>query len=350
VSQATVSIILNEAPAAQNFSEKTRQQVREAAEALGYRINPLARALRRKRSGVLGCVLWSHQDIYYARFVEIAETFARERGYDFVVTSMGYDLDRFETCLNQMMAWRAEGLLLMLGGRVLEQRLAERLKKNAVPYVIGDSAEPGQLQSAALFSYRSGQLLAEHLYTLGHRNFGVVGVHPSNLHSSERLRGATEFLAGVGVTIDQNAQIAIPEGKFGPEAGYECTEALLNCCRRFTALIALNDLLALGALAALRARGVVVPNDCSVAGFDDISLDYTGADQNRLGQYLAPPNSGAKQCAVSCPPSSKKRTSPAIPSKCIPGSSYANRPRPRLRPKRDRPLDSIARPPVQYAP
>lgn len=289
VSLATVSVILNNAPTADNFSEQTRNLVRQAAAELGYTVNPLARALRRKRSGVLGCILFNRQDIYYTRFVAVAEAYAREQGYDFVVNSMGYDLDRFESCLAQMLAWRVEGLMLMLGGHVLPPNLKARLLACNMPYILGDSVEPGQPNSAALFSYRSAPLLAEHLYLLGHRRFAVAGVKPANVHSSERLRGLEDWLATVGIGIHPRLKAEIQDGHFGAHAGHACALALLEAGEPFTALVCLNDLVALGALTALAEQGVSVPAACSVVGFGDIPLDYAGAEENRLGRYMSPP-------------------------------------------------------------
>jgi len=289
VSQATVSAILNNAPNAGAFAEKTRAEVRKAADALGYRINPLAQALRRKRSGVIGCVLYNQHDIYYARAIEVAERYAKERGFSVAVASMGYDFGHFEACLLQMAAWRVEGLLFMLGGRALPSKLSAMLRKLEVPYLIGDSEDGEAPSSVSQFSHQSGRVAAEHLYGLGHRTYCALGVNRSNLHSSERLRGAEEFLRERGVSIPEALCIGVPKGVHGPNAGHVCAGMALESGLGFTAVLCMNDLIAMGALARFREAGMDVPTNCSVVGFDDLSLDADGLEENRLGRFLSPP-------------------------------------------------------------
>lgn len=288
VSQATVSAILNGGPNAGAFAQKTQLEVRKAAEALGYRINPLAQALRRKRSGVIGCMMFNQHDIYYARAAEVAERYAKEHGYGIAVTSMGYDFSRFKSCMSQMAAWRVEGLLIMLGGRSLPAGLASALGKLDVPYLIGDAEDGSDSPSVSKFGHLSGHLAMGHLCDLGHRHICVLGVNPSNLHSSERLRGAEELLAERGLNMSPELRISVPAGLHGPNAGYVCAELALNTGVPFSAALCLNDLLALGALALFRDRGVAVPDSCSLVGFDDLSLDADSSEENRLGRFLTP--------------------------------------------------------------
>jgi LacI family transcriptional regulator len=289
VSQATVSAILNEAPTASNFADNTRREVKEAAQLLGYRINPLARALRRVRSGVLGCILYNHFDVYYSRVSEVAESYAKERGYELVVVSMGYDLKRLEACLSHMAAWRVEGILLMLGGRPLSPDILAMLDRINPPFVIGDSEDSGSQGSVSRFTRRSGELVAEHLWSLGHRNVAIVGENPNNLHSRERVRGVEEYFQAQGAVLEPRLRIPVPTGAHGPNAGYLCTREALQSGLKFSAIICMNDLFAFGSLAALREKGVKVPEQCSVTGFDDPPLDLDGTEVNRLSRYAAPP-------------------------------------------------------------
>lgn len=289
VSQATVSAILSESSQANAFAESTRNEVKAAAEAMGYTSNPLARALRRTRSGVLGCLLFNQLDIYYARLAQLLEAQAREAGYGFVGASMGYDFGKLESCLGQLTAWRVEGIVLMLGGRPAPERLLNRLRNLGIPYVLGDSTEEGQPSAVANFAFASGMVAAEHLYELGHRDLAVMGVNPRNLHSQQRLAGLESALAARGLGLRDDAKVALPDGLHGPDAGFAGTETILDSAIRFTALVCLNDLLALGALAALREAGLRVPDDVSVLGFDDVALDVEGSEANRLGRFTCPP-------------------------------------------------------------
>lgn len=291
VSQATVSAILSDGPNANAFAETTRVSVRAAADKLGYKVNPLARALRRARSGVIGCISCNQHDLYYARTVEVAELYARDCGYGIAAASMGYDFKRFDYCISLMTAWRVEGLLLFVGGRSLPQDALDQLGELGIPIQVGDgdADADASASSIARFIAQSGWLAADHLVALGHSSIGVIGSNPNNLHSSERLKGIGERLLEAGLDLPDSHCFRTPAELHGPHAGYACTLAVLDSGATFTALACLNDLTAMGALTALRERGVAVPGDCSVIGFDDLALDAEASEQNRLGNFLNPP-------------------------------------------------------------
>jgi LacI family transcriptional regulator len=288
VSRAAVSAVLNNAPQSQRYSEATRKRVRQVADELGYMANPLGRVLRKKRSGIIGCLTFNQPDIYYGHLLRSAEQVFREHGFEPVTVSMNYDRSRFHEALKKLAVWRVEGLLIMLGGRPVNHGMKKSLGHLATPYFIIDSSASGNRPPSSAMNMKSGRLLASHLLELGHTKMAAVGINPENSHTRERLSGILEILAEAGIPEKEFIVSRMRNGLFGAHAGYVYIEELLAMEREFTAVICANDLLAFGVMRYLHEQNIRIPQDISVAGFDDVCVDVTVTEENHLGAYFTP--------------------------------------------------------------
>jgi LacI family transcriptional regulator len=288
VTQGTVSAVLNNAPRAQRFSEETRQRIRTAAAELGYRVNPLARALRKTRSGMIGCLLYNQPDLYNGHMLHWAEAALRAKGYDLAIASMGYDKSRLEPCLAQMAAWRVEGLLVWLGGRVPDAAMLSAFNRFPAPCIVVDSGAPERQHTAARFNREAGRAIARHLLDLGHRKFAVLGGTPGGLHAHDRINGLREALCEAGVSFEEKHVFGVRNDLIGPSAGRQCADDFIQAGMPATAIVCVNDFIAIGALRCLNEHGVDIPGALSIATIDDLCLDYAASEANRLCAYLTP--------------------------------------------------------------
>ena len=120
-----------------------------------------------------------------------------------------------------------------------------------------------------------GRLALEHLHRLGHRKIAFIRGPKMLIDSAPRWKGIQKFASSVGHEIDQSLVTQLPDGldpSSGFDGGFRLTEELLQKRKKFTALVAFDDLTALGAIRALTKAGIKVPDQCSVAGFDDVAL------------------------------------------------------------------------------
>jgi LacI family transcriptional regulator len=153
--------------------------------------------------------------------------------------------------------------------------LADFSKRNIPAATIGWELPGDTVSSVMVDNEAGGRLALEHLYKLGHRKVAFIRGPKTLIDSAPRWKGIQKFAHSAGFEIDQSLALQLPE-EFDPNSGFEggvrLTEELLQKRKKFTALVAFDDLTALGAIRALTKAGVKVPEQCSVIGFDDVAL------------------------------------------------------------------------------
>ncbi len=278
VSRTTVSFVLNDVPGVR-ISEETRRRVLEAARELGYTPDAAARALAGRRTYTLGFVLCQSPDqVFHDAFlpevlVGVSEV-AREAGYRVLVEPVE-DVHAPEAYAGLVRERRVDGLLLS-GPRADDRQLLE-LWEEGVPIVLLGQLPGTEIPFVDVDNVRGARRAVEHLLDLGHRRIGIVtNAPPAYTASQQRLQGYREALRARGIPEDPSL---IRHGAFDEESGYRAMEALLELPDPPTAVFVASDLVAVGALAALRARGIPVPEQVAVVGFDDV----------RLARYVSPP-------------------------------------------------------------
>lgn len=270
VSIGTVSNVLNRPDL---VAEATRRRVRYAIDALGYVRNDSARQLRAGHSRQIALVVLDVANPFFTDVVRGAETAAEERGVTVVVCNSGEDANRERRHLELLEEQRIRGVLITPVDDSRGSRL-EQLIQRGTPVVLVDrgSGWPSRC-SVAVDDVLGGRLAGRHLVEQGHRRIAFVGGPNSIRQVADRQAGIAEAVAGQAeLSIVDTPNLTVVAGKVA--AG---TIAELPAERRPTAVFCANDLLALGALQEMTRRGLRVPQDIALIGYDDIEFAEAAA-------------------------------------------------------------------------
>ena len=264
VSPMTVSRVINDSTL---VSRDTRRRVEEAISELGYVPSRLARGLSAQRTGTLAVIVPDVANPFFTQIVRSAEEVARRAGYRVLLCDTRADLVIEREVIEEMIAHRVEGIVIApVSDRSRDHLL--RLDKFAVPYVLVDRTVPGIDADAVLGDSAEGaQRLVEHLLSLGHRRIGMI-VESSDVSTARDRRGGYEAaLRAAGLPVDPGL---VAEATVDPQGGHEGMQRLLALDDPPTAVFTVNNLVALGAIEAVRAAGLEVPDDIALVCFDDI--------------------------------------------------------------------------------
>ena len=273
-SSATVSIVLNQAPLARYIPEQTRKHIEEAARKLGYQPNLLARSLRSRRNHALGVLVFDLSDPFCTPILKGIENTVYQTSYLSILADAQSEWSRFERHLEILLGQRVEGLIVIANWVLADLDLLADLGKRDTPTVmIGRELQRGAIHSVLVDNEAGGHMALQHLHSLGHRKIAFIR-GPKMLPDSERRwKGVRSFARSVGLEIDSRLVIDLPDLRTpisGFEAGMKATEELLRRRRMFSAVMAFDDMTAMGCIRALTHEGIKVPEKCSVVGFDDI--------------------------------------------------------------------------------
>ena len=271
VSQATVSRVLNGSPL---VNAETRRRVEAAVRELGYSVDRRASNLRLQRSGTLALLLFedptsddSHINPFFLAMLGSITRAAARAGYDLLVSFQQLSDDWHADYAGSM---KADGLILLGYGDYLSYRgKLEALVAHGTRFVRWGAVLPDQPGlSIGCDNLQGGRLVGEHLLGLGRRRIAFLG--DASTHYPEffdRYRGCDAALQAAGLAMDPALQI---DAQSSEDDGYGAARALIARGQPFDAVFAASDLIAIGALRALAEHGLRVPEDVSVAGFDDI--------------------------------------------------------------------------------
>jgi LacI family transcriptional regulator len=263
---ATVSRTLH---GGSQVSPETAARVLEAVEALGYRPNTTAQSLVSGRSHMLGLVVSDITNPFFPELIKGFEDVALQNGYDVLVASTNYDPARTALCVRRMIERKTDGVAIMTSE--VDPSLTDTLARRKVPLVFLDVGRVGKGVSNVKVDYGIGIAQAvEHLSGLGHHRIAFIS-GPDHLASARERRDMfIRHLMDPGSGPPR--EILIEEGNHRVDGGLEAMLRLLQHSPRPTAVIASNDLTAIGAMRAIRQCGLRVPEDISVVGFDDIQM------------------------------------------------------------------------------
>lgn len=271
VSIATVSRVLNGRP---DVAADTRERVLGAVRDLGFSTNRSARSLVGGRTFLVGITLPLVEAEYFARILGGATDELYDHDLQVVLATTLHLRDRATTLLARLTSGMTDGSLLVLPEESSE--LLQELAAAGYPFVVIDPLEPlaEGIPSVSATNALGGRAATEHLLALGHRRIGVITGVPEWLASVERLNGHRTALASAGVPFDP---ALVVESDWAVEGGEAAVAALLELPDPPTAIFAFNDNMAIGAARAAHARGLHVPADLSVVGFDDSEQAATTA-------------------------------------------------------------------------
>ncbi len=269
VSVATVSRALNDKP---GVGDNVRRRVLELAAEVAFTPHGAGRGLSTARTQTLGFIVRrkvfpAGRDPFYLHIMHGVEEAVAERGYHVILSSVGDpDGTRPTPDLPLVRENRVDGLIL--AGPDLDRALILALHQAGMPLVLVDNILRQTALDVVLSDDREGALaMVGHLLGHGHEQIAFLGGPPQWISTAERAAGYHEALAGAGkrafATVVHEAETTV-------ESGYSATRRLLAQAVVPTALFAVNDSMAIGALRALREQGRRVPADVAVVGFDDI--------------------------------------------------------------------------------
>ncbi|MGB7731209.1 MAG: LacI family DNA-binding transcriptional regulator [Candidatus Acidiferrum sp.] len=274
-SASTVSIVLNNAPLSRYIPEDTKGRIQTAARRLGYRPNPLARSLRSQRSNIVGVMVFDITDPFCTPILRGLENALYQASYLSLLADAHNEPHRFERYLEMLLDRRVEGLIVIANWLVTDIKVLADLTEKQVPTVIAGRAFEIENVSTVSVDNEGGAALAlEHLYGLGHREIAFLRGPKTLASSGQRWKGIRNFAQSVGLRLDAKRIVELPESldpNSSFEAGAQLTTDLLRGGKPFSAVVAYDDITALGALRALKKKGLRVPEDCSVVGFDDVA-------------------------------------------------------------------------------
>jgi DNA-binding LacI/PurR family transcriptional regulator len=261
VSVAVVSYVINDGP--RPVSPQTRAKVERAIEELGYYPNELARSLRLQQSSTIGLIIPNLTNPVYAEIARSMEGVCTQEGYLVLLGDSGRDPVREKKLVQMLRAKQVDGVVMIPNQNPME--LVGLLQQARIPSVILEHELPGQ-HCITIDDLEGGRLGTRHLLSLGHRRIGLIRRTPSSASSSQRFTGYCQALEEAGVGF--NPDLVIESGP-GQEAGSLSMQRLLALSQPPTAVFTHNDVLALGAMHAIRSAGLQIPDDISVVGYDD---------------------------------------------------------------------------------
>lgn len=260
----TVSAVLNDAPSARSIPEHTKKRIHDAARELNYRPNFFARTLRKKRTYTIGIIAEEIGDAYSSMVISGIEALLRERNYFFLTVIHRHDLKLLQRYSDILMDRGVEGFITV-----------DTSLQQAPP--LPTVAVAGHKQLAGVTNIvidheRAAHVALEHLVSLGHERIAFMRGQAVSSDSADRWEAICCVAHKVGLKIDPDLVIQLELDDPSPQLGYPYAKELLARKRPFTALFAYNDISAIGSIRAFQEKGLRVPEDISVVGFDDIQF------------------------------------------------------------------------------
>lgn len=268
-SVTTVSRALN---GYQDVGEETRARVQQVAEELGYAPSSLAQRLQKRSSDTIGLILPTFgprfSDPFFSELLAGIGNRAADFGYDLLVSTHPPGAEETRVYRQSVRSRRVDGFIVVRTRQ--EDPRIDYLRQASVPFVaFGRTRDPNDYPYVDEDSALGMRMLGRHLLELGHRRFSCITPPAELMFTHERLRGLREALREAGLDLDP---AYVREGDLTQRGGFEQAQTLLRLPDRPTVIVACNDLMALGALSAAQQAGLVVSEDISITGFDDIPM------------------------------------------------------------------------------
>ncbi len=283
VSRTTVSFILNDVPG-MKFPQETKDRVLNAAEELGYVPDAAARTLASGKTYTVGLVLCQAEHLKVDAFISQAvyglNEVCNQQGFRLLIESAA-DIDQVGTYQNLVRAKKIDGLVV-INSRIDDKQLYQIVDEGFPTVLIGSVRHPNEY---AIVHNNKVDEAVEHLISLGHKRIAHVTLAPLADHSVsyERLLSYQRVMAKAGLEPD-----LVRYGNYSAESGFAAMKDLLTKKPYPTAVFAANDTVAIGLMAAIQQKGLRIPRDIAVVGYDDIPV----------AAYTSPPLTTVRQSAV----------------------------------------------------
>ncbi|TVZ37300.1 LacI family transcriptional regulator [Alteromonadaceae bacterium 2753L.S.0a.02] len=261
VSVATVSRALSQPD---KVAEATRERVMDAVEKINYRPNMLARNFRSTRSYSLVVLVPDIANPFFALVIRSIERQAQKKGYAVLLGDTQDSSEREQEYIRMVETRLADGIIQL---RPVSDQF-QNSNAFSFPYLNLCATESTPGASVRVDNAHAFQHMTEYLISLGHRRIGLITGLKANPHTIDRLKGYRQALQNAGISFDEKL---IAEGEYVIWSGVNAANTLCDLSEPPTAIACMNDEMAIGAIQALKSRGLRIPEDVSVTGFDDIS-------------------------------------------------------------------------------
>lgn len=273
VSHSTVSRALSGSPL---IAPETVERIRQVAEEIGYQPSAAARSLKTRRSRVIGVILSSLDDPFFAEILQGIEDAAQASGYSLFIASSQRDAGRSQQIARAMLEHRAEGVIIC--STSVSDSQSQSLLQGGFPVVVVNNQAAENFRYSIYHDDVDGACqVTRHLVELGHQRIAYLGDSLSGRTSMDRLNGFRQEMQEAGLPIPAGYIHEVPGGT--PEFGLPSVDYFLELPLRPTAVVCFNDMLAIGLLKGLQLAGVDIPGEMSITGFDNI----------RFSTYTNPP-------------------------------------------------------------
>jgi LacI family transcriptional regulator len=276
---ATVSVVLNDVPG-RTIPQVTRDRIKAAAKEMNYVPSQLARSLRNRRTLTVGILVPELNDGYHSEVMSGVGDQLINAGYFYFTAHHRHRKNLVEDYTRMLISRGAQGIIAI--DTALEHPIS-------VPVVaIAGHRQIAGVTNVVLDHVRAAELTLNHLYALGHRKIAFMRGQPFSSDSNARWNGIVAVAEQLGLEIKPELVVSLDRDMTSPELGYPVIQQLLAPRLPFTALVAFNDISAIGSIRALQDFNLRVPDDVSVIGFDDImAAAYTQPRLTTIRQPLA---------------------------------------------------------------
>jgi DNA-binding LacI/PurR family transcriptional regulator len=266
VAHTTVSRALRGSPL---ISPATTDRIQQIASEMGYHPSAAARSLKTNRSQTLGVIVSAIDDPFFSEILQGIDDVAQERGYSLFIAASQRSLQRERHIVSTMREQRVDGVILCSTPFSSEQ--SKQLRADEIPLVvINNQAAEDYRYSIYHDDLDGSRQVMHHLFELGHERIAYLGYPHSGRTNAQRLQGYRGEMATAGLTILEGYEVEAQTSD--PAGGEAAAKQMLTLSPGPTAVFCFNDMLAMGLLRGLQDAGRRVPEDISVAGFDNITI------------------------------------------------------------------------------
>ena len=272
LSPSTVSLVLRD-PKTTRVSSATRKRVIEIAERLHYRPNLLARSLVGQKSSTLGLVITTLLNPFYAEITQAIIDRAKEDGYSVLASSVGnggFEVEQHYT--HELLDRGVDGLIICSALR--NDPAISDLRKRGVPFVLalrgideGTSDKP--VDFVSVDDRRGAAMITEHLLKMRHTRIALISGPQETSTGYHRFLGTLAAIEARGLQADPSLRF---KGDYSRKTGYKLAQEIIRTKSDVTAIICANDIMAIGVLEAFAEKGIRVPEDIALVGFDNIEM------------------------------------------------------------------------------
>ena len=268
-STTTVSLVLNNKKT--RISDQTKQLIIKVAQELNYIPNQTAISLVTKESKTLGLIITDISNPFFSELSKGISAKAMEYGFNIMLCDTEDSYELTMRYLRILVSKNVDGIIMTLSHDIKDKKLSlitEFLEKHAIPVVLVERSDHLIMSDCVIVNNKNGSYLASrHLIELGHRNVGCI-TGPSHLEATKyRLNGFKTAFEENGLEFRKELVV---EGNYHIESGYKCAQKIMDIDPRVTAIHAFNDMMAYGVFECLKDKGIKIPEQISVVGFDDI--------------------------------------------------------------------------------